>query len=213
MISTSIQDLFDGKIKTFISRKTKFFGGISQFFEEQLIRLSSLEQNIIYWLAINRNWTNITELQADIVPYVSERKLLAAIESLKWRSLIELKDSYCTLPSVFIDYVSASFLEKIIAEIIRQPIDVNQFHLLKSHALINNYQPVSIQEAEKFFLVQPCVNELINTFGTPKLLKIRLNQILFSLRKTSLLQQRGYILDNIDNLLLELAKLASSNSK
>ena len=55
MIATSIQDLFDGKIKTFISQKTKFFG-ISQFFEEQLRRLSSLEQNIIYWLAINRNW-------------------------------------------------------------------------------------------------------------------------------------------------------------
>ncbi|MGA7937041.1 MAG: hypothetical protein WCA35_26045 [Kovacikia sp.] len=42
----------------------------------------------MYWLAINREWTSISELQSNMVPTVSRANLLESLESPIWRSLI-----------------------------------------------------------------------------------------------------------------------------
>ena len=68
---------------------------------------------------------------------------------------------------------------------------------MKYHSLVNplitlfegsykKTQRETIQEAEKIFLIQPCIQELINTMGSIESVKTQLNQILVSLRKTSL---------------------------
>ncbi|MDF5729852.1 MAG: hypothetical protein PUP92_18030 [Rhizonema sp. PD38] len=61
--------------------------------EQQVERLSPVEQIIMYWLAINREWMTIAELQADIVPAISLSSLLESLESLTWRSLVEKRVS------------------------------------------------------------------------------------------------------------------------
>jgi hypothetical protein len=52
------------------------FGDISELLDQQFNRLSVLEQQVMYWLAIAREWITLEELQADIVPTVSQRELL-----------------------------------------------------------------------------------------------------------------------------------------
>ncbi|MFN6566995.1 hypothetical protein [Dendronalium sp. ChiSLP03b] len=89
IVATSICDLFDGKIKEFLEQETVVFNGIRRLLDQQCQRLFPLEESIMCWLAINREWTTISELQADIIPTVSKGEILEALESLSWRSLIE----------------------------------------------------------------------------------------------------------------------------
>ncbi len=89
IVATSIQDLFAGDIGAFLAEDVAVFNNIQKLLDQQFNRLSSLEQTIMYWLAINREWTTISELVDDILAIVSKANILKALESLSWRSLIE----------------------------------------------------------------------------------------------------------------------------
>jgi hypothetical protein len=60
----------------------------------------------MYWLAINREWTTIAELQDDIVPPISRATLLESLESLTRRSLIKKRSGEYTLQPVVMEYVT-----------------------------------------------------------------------------------------------------------
>ncbi|WP_414573060.1 NB-ARC domain-containing protein [Nostoc sp. CCY 9925] len=105
MVATSIQSLFDGEIGTFLQEETLVFNGIRRLLDRQFERLSSMEQTIMYWLAINQEWMTIAELQADIVPAISHASLLECLESLTWRSLIEQRAGKYTQQPVVIEYL------------------------------------------------------------------------------------------------------------
>lgn len=89
LAASLIQELFDGKISLFLEQNTVIFQTVRRSLDQQFQRLTKLEQTVMYWLAINREWTTIGELEADLVPSVSRMKLLETLESLRWRSLIE----------------------------------------------------------------------------------------------------------------------------
>ena len=82
IVATSIQDLFAGDIAAFLAEDVTVFNSIQRLLEQQFNRLSPLEQTIMYWLAINREGTSISELADDIFPRVSKANLLEALESL-----------------------------------------------------------------------------------------------------------------------------------
>ena len=113
IVATSIQELFDGEIGEFLAQDTAVFNGIQRLLDQQFNRLSSLEQTLMYWLAINREWTKISELAADIIPAVSKPKLLEALESLRWRSLIEKQSGSYTQQPVVMEYVTERLIEQI----------------------------------------------------------------------------------------------------
>ena len=125
IVATSIQDLFGGDIAAFLTEDVIVFNSIQRLLEQQFNRLSSLEQTIMYWLAINRDWTTISVLVEDIVPAVSKANLLEALESLSWRSLIEKATptlierqtgSYTQQP-VVMEYVTDRLVERISEEL------------------------------------------------------------------------------------------------
>lgn len=60
-----------------------------QLLDRQFARLSAIEKTLMYWLAINREWTTVEELLEDIMPPVSRNRVLDGLESLYWRNLIE----------------------------------------------------------------------------------------------------------------------------
>ncbi len=61
IVATSIQDLFAGDIGAFLAQDTAVFNSLQKLLEQQFERLSDLEKTIMYWLAINREWTTIGE--------------------------------------------------------------------------------------------------------------------------------------------------------
>ncbi|MBD3887495.1 pentapeptide repeat-containing protein [Phormidium tenue FACHB-886] len=125
IVSTSIQDLFDGSIEDFLAEDTGVFHGLYQLLDQQCLRSSVFEKSIMFWLAINREWTSLSELMADFVPLTSRADLLQALESLSWRclletasrTLLETQAASYTQPPIVMQYVTDRLIEWICDEI------------------------------------------------------------------------------------------------
>jgi DNA-binding MarR family transcriptional regulator len=123
IVATSIKELFDGNIYEFIAQGTTIFQGIRQLLSQQFNRLSTLEQQILYWLALNREPISITELQDDFILPVAKSRLLEALESLSRRCLIDkCRDAKfrvltLTLQPVVMEYVSDCLIKQVCVEI------------------------------------------------------------------------------------------------
>ncbi|WP_143288285.1 NB-ARC domain-containing protein, partial [Calothrix rhizosoleniae] len=81
IIASSIRDVFAGEISLFLAEETLLFNGVKRLLDHQFQRLTSLEKTVMTWLAINRDWTSITELMADICPSCSKMALIETLES------------------------------------------------------------------------------------------------------------------------------------
>ncbi|KST61780.1 hypothetical protein BC008_06970 [Mastigocoleus testarum BC008] len=208
IVATSIQDLFDGDIEAFLAQDTTIFNSIQKLLAQQFERLSPLEQTIMYWLAINREWTTISELLEDIFPAVSKADLLEALESLRWRSLIE-KDSprlmerqfggYTQQP-VVMEYVSDRLIGEVSSEIAR----VNSFpNLFCSYALIKATAKDYVRESQIRVILKPIAAHLNRNFGSSKLIERQLQNILKLLRDSEI-PLSGYGTSNLIHLAYHL---------
>ena len=131
--STSINDLFDGDIAHFLEQDTIVLNGIRHLLDSQFARLSSLEQIIMYCLAINRTWTSIPDIVNNITPNFHRTSILKAIESLCRRSLIEQRSSKYTQQSMVMEYTKERLRGKITDESISEKTS-----LFSSNTLLKN---------------------------------------------------------------------------
>lgn len=104
--ATTIQDLFDGDINRFLEHDTVVFGDMWEVLDQQFNRLSALEKQVMSLLANNRKWITLAELQECIVPTVSRRDLLEALESLQQRSVIERNLTSFTQQPIIMNYMT-----------------------------------------------------------------------------------------------------------
>ena len=86
IVAATIRSVFAGNVAEFLDYGTVVFGDLWDLLDQQFNRLSAMEQTVMRWLAINREWTSLKELRADIVPAVSHRALLKAVESFRIQS-------------------------------------------------------------------------------------------------------------------------------
>jgi hypothetical protein len=89
IVSATILDLFNGKASAFLRKNTTFVGEIHEVLDQVFERLSLLEIEVMCQLAINQEPVTIDQLREGISSPVSTSKLMEALESLGWRSLIE----------------------------------------------------------------------------------------------------------------------------
>jgi len=91
--ATSIQDLYGGNTNLFLDSGITLFNGISNLLSQQLQRLSDLQNQVMYWLAIHRESISLIELHNVFTPSLPKLKLMEVLESLVNRNLIE-RDRY-----------------------------------------------------------------------------------------------------------------------
>lgn len=112
LVATTIQELFAGNIYEFLEQGTVVFGDIRTILDKQFYRLSNLEKQIMYWLALNRNFISVRKLQREIIPRVSQRLILEGIELLQRRSLIERQASSFAQTPVLMEYIAERLIEE-----------------------------------------------------------------------------------------------------
>ncbi len=145
IVATPIRELFNSNIAAFLAQEALLFTEIRGLLTQQFNRLSSLERQVMYWLAINREAVTAAQLQADITPSVSLVEVRDALVSLDRRSLIEKIKltsvqpttkmeldyiSYTQQP-VVMEYVTEQFIEQVCQE-----VEQAQIVCLRSHALL-----------------------------------------------------------------------------
>ena len=209
IVATSIQDLFEGAIAEFLAEDTILFYNVKRLLEQQFNRLSPLEQSIMYWLAINREWTNISELAEDITPKVRKLDLLEALKSLLWRSLIETQAVKYTQQPVVMEYVTDRLIEGVTQEISQANVPVNLFH---SYALIKTTVKDYIRDSQFRLILEPIAQRLSEAeiatklsyaFSSPQTLELQIKTILQQIKtQTSLVP--GYAAGNLLNLCCHL---------
>ncbi|MFB2898482.1 NACHT domain-containing protein [Aerosakkonemataceae cyanobacterium BLCC-F50] len=177
IVSTTVQDLFDGSITKFLEQGAIVFGDINTLLDEQFQRLSELEKHLMYWLAIHQEWVSLADLQDDFIHLPSQSKLLEALQSLERRSLLEKSSGHFTLQPVVMEYVTEQFIQAICVE-----ISTKELALFISHALIQAQVKDYIRESQIRLILQPLSTCLLNKFRSKKNLIEHLNQVLLKLR-------------------------------
>ena len=200
IVATSIQDLFDGELTQFLEAGSIAFNGIRRLLEQQFQRLTSLEETIINWLAINRDWTSINELYQDIIPVVSKSNLLEALESLSCRCLIEKQSGNYTLQPVVMEFVTDNLIGQIYQELVS-----TELNLFANYALIKTTSKDFIQETQKRLILEPITRLLSNIFVSPQTLERQIQKIINQLRtRENLNQDFAYCAGNLINLCIYL---------
>ncbi len=215
IIATTIQELFDGNIAEFFAQGSTVFGSIYDLLNQQFHRLSALEKDLMFWLAINREAITLPELRADLVLPVSSMKLLEALDSLSRRSLIEKKSTphttvHFTLQPVVMEYVTDQLIQQVCAEILGE-ITRNSL-MFHSHALIKATAKDYIRVAQTKLILQPIIENLLHKLRTKQAIETRLSEILCELQQQSRVEkflphaelEPGYAGGNILNLLCHL---------
>ncbi|MEM9007801.1 MAG: NB-ARC domain-containing protein, partial [Cyanobacteria bacterium P01_F01_bin.86] len=194
----SIHALFDGAIGPFLDEGIFLFNGTQRLLDQQFERLSALEKNIMYWLAINREWTAIPALANDMVPAVTRSRLLESLESLGWRSLIEQQSRHYTQQPVVMEYVTERLIEQVVTEITEQ-----KPARLISHALLKTTANDVVQATQFNLILEPIAQQLLAHLGSAADIATLLNQCLDALRGQPPARS-GYAAGNALNLMRQL---------
>lgn len=198
IVATSIQELFDGSIESFLAEEMLIFNGIRHLLDQQFNRLSPLEKSIMYWLAVNRKWTTLGELQTDIVPPVPKTRLLEALESLSFRSLIEKQVNRYTQQPVVMEYVLERFTEQTVQE-----LQTTELSLFLNHAILKATAEEYVRESQQRLIVKVIADQLNKQFGSAAALEQQTLRILTKLRRSAG-QSAGYGAGNLLNLMRQL---------
>ena len=210
--ATTIQSVFGSKVANFLEQSAIVFGDLWDLLDQQFQRLSSLEQQVMYWLAINREPMTIAQLREDIVPLVSHRELIEAVESLQARSLIEQADlaeaasTSFTQQSAVMEYMTERLISQFHREIATQDLE-----LFKTHMLIKAQTKDYIRDSQINTILAPLTHQLEQSFQPIELIKQQLNQLLLQVRA----QDIGlieYEVVNLINLLNHLRGCLGSSS-
>ncbi len=89
LVSTTILELFDGNVAEFLKQDTLYVGKLNRVLDQAFTRLSDLETEILRRLAEARSPVSFSQLREGISPAAATSRLMEALESLRWRSLIE----------------------------------------------------------------------------------------------------------------------------
>jgi WD40 repeat protein/DNA-binding CsgD family transcriptional regulator len=195
IVAVTIQELFGGNISEFLKQGTTVFGNIRSLLDQQFDRLLTLEKEILYWLAINREPISLSTLRDDLVSPVAQLRLLEALESLGRRSLVEKDAALFSLQPVVMEYVSDRFIEQVCEE-----IKTKNIGLFNSHALIKAKAKDYLKEMQVRYLLKPLEDKLLNELGSERAIAAQLGQILDDWRQQAPLKP-GYAAGNVLNLL------------
>ncbi|MDZ7964403.1 MAG: NB-ARC domain-containing protein [Nostoc sp. DedSLP03] len=175
--ATSIRDLHEGNIACFFAEGTTVFQGIGNLLEQQFKRLSTSEQLVMYWLAINRGKLSSTELQTAFTPILPKPKLMSVLESLRWRSLIESNTGGFTQQPVVMEYVTKCLIEQVCEEIVTEsPQYLLTFASMQAQA--EDY----IHNSQIHLIVIPILNQLRITLGSAARLEDKLDRLVRKLQ-------------------------------
>jgi Tol biopolymer transport system component len=197
LVAQVIQEVFSGDIAAFLKDGEILFRDMRDILEQQMERLSALEEEIVYWFAIEREAIMLDGLREDIVHPVSKGELQEALQSLRRRQLIEKRATGFTLHNVIMEYLTDRFVDRVCAE-----IKTGTLMLFARHALLKAQAKDYIRESQHRLLLLPLTQGLLTLFRK-EALEERFQSLLATLREQDD-HRLSYAAGNVLNLLIQL---------
>jgi DNA-binding CsgD family transcriptional regulator len=151
IVAATIQDVFRGSVDEFLQGSSLFVGDFGEILSQQFQRLSSLEKQILYALALERYPVTFFQLRDLLRNCSSTSKLTQAWESLGRRSLLENTAEGITLQPVVMKHVIAELVKQICNEVLlaNRTQNIDRTSLLHHQLLLQFEQ--SGQNPDKLF--------------------------------------------------------------
>jgi len=197
LAAATVREVFGGNIAAFLHDGQVILHTVRQLLDYQFERLSPLERNVMYWLAIERDLVSLEELSISLPGTMPRREVLAALQSLRRRCLVERgeKGAVFTLQEVVLEYVGERLVEQVCDEIIR-----GSPTLLLTHALMKAHSNDYIRDGQVRMVMQPVLSRLMVHFRDEQELEQHLMRLVQLLRERPYAAQ-GYGGGNMVNLL------------
>jgi WD40 repeat protein/DNA-binding Xre family transcriptional regulator len=193
--SVGIRDLFGANLSRFLNylqHESFRFEGTRSLLQQQFDRLSEHEQDVLYWLAIEREPVELETLRRNLLCPIFRKNLPEVVQSLLHRSLIERTLSGFTLQPEIMAYVTDQFVHQTVGELIAgELLHFNQFFLL------NTDSPDFVQSTQEQSILGQMLIELLSVFPLPALIS-HIKSLLFQLQQHP---APGYAAGNLVNLL------------
>jgi WD40 repeat protein len=208
LVAETIREIFGGDIGAFLAEDTAIFGGIRELLAQQFARLSALEQDLMYWLAIEREAVGPQQLHDNLCRPVSKRALFEALQALRWRSLLEHSAAGFTQQNVVMEYLTERLVEAVCQEMVQHVDRDARGQRQTGNAYLNQYALIKAQtkeylrDAQTRLLLKPVADRLLaasGRAGVEATCRTMLNRLRQSGPRTP-----GYAAGNILNLLLHL---------
>ena len=116
LVAETVNSIYFGDVAEFLADDTIVFDDFRTVLDQQFARLSSLEQEILFWLAVNRAPMTLARLR-DHLLQAPQRHLIEAMRSLQRRSLLERDVAGFELQNVVTEYLTDRIVEQISWEI------------------------------------------------------------------------------------------------
>ncbi len=168
MVAAVVQDFFDGQLGPFVqilAQGDSVFGDIRDLLTHQLDRLSTVEQQVMAWLAIHREPVTLVQVRAPLATPLALGELIEALTSLERRSLIErdtpranARSPRFTLQPVVMEYMTDWLVEQVSQAILAPPtIDPGPLH---THTLVLAQAKDYIRDSQTRLILQPVLERL-----------------------------------------------------
>jgi hypothetical protein len=179
-IAKPIREEWDGEIKDFLD--TLLLGDpVTDFLNEQLRRLTPVEMQVLYWIALHREPLSRDQLMQDAASCLKVPALVNALNLLRTgRSLIDRDElGFYSLEPVLLKHLTQQFVETCVQAFLQAIVNIplRGTEPFLTHAWVTaNFQDEELKREQIQRIVLPIQTKLLAAYGdrTPLLEKVRL---------------------------------------
>ncbi|MEZ4658764.1 MAG: pentapeptide repeat-containing protein, partial [Caldilineaceae bacterium] len=197
LVADTIDEIFGGDIAEFLVDDTLIFDDIRTVLDQHFARLTDLEQQLLFWLAIERQVTPLATLRSNLLKPPQQRVLLETLRNLQRHSLVERHEGGFALQNVVTEY----FTDRLVLETSLE-LERGDLKLVHCYALLMAQAKEYVRQSQARLLLQPIVEQLKERLEFAAL-QTHLKQLIDRLR-TETQQTPSYAGGNLFNLLVQL---------
>jgi NB-ARC domain len=186
------------------------FQNIDDVLYRQFERLSEIEQQLVSWLAIEREPVSGAELRSNLLlNQTVPGEIISALQSLSRRCITNCLDGGWSLQPVTLAYITGRSIDRFVAELLpplaaEPPADLqDRFVHLNTYSMMKATAKDYRRQIQIHSLLRPILSRLVSNWGTRERIGEHLRGILEQWRTLTPIPP-GYLAGNILNLLLEL---------
>jgi hypothetical protein len=186
------------------------FQNIDDVLYRQFERLSEIEQQLVSWLAIEREPVSGAELRSNLLlNQTVPGEIISALQSLSRRCITTCLDGGWSLQPVTLAYITGRSIDRFVAELLpplaaEPPADLqDRFVHLNTYGMMKATAKDYRRQIQIQSILRPILSRLVSNWGTRERIGEHLRGILAQWRTLTPIPP-GYLAGNILNLLLEL---------